>query len=391
MIARILLVVVFSLIGRNAVSAGPVKVVILAGQSNMEGKAAASTLEAVIADPRTRQQFQHLKNDGQWSVRQDVFATFLDRQATPVSPRHGPLTVGFGSPKRVRDETGKRKLVPGVGPELGIGWVLGDHFEEPVLLIKAAWGGRAVKYTFRPPSAPPTEEELQQRLAKIQKKNPKMTLKELRASYGSDYRKMIAQTEEVLSDIGKYVPNYDPSQGYELIGMIWFQGWNDGVGGGNPDYVEQMAHFIRDVRKDLKSPDLPFVIGELGTDGPEAGGWVATFRQQQAAIAAIPEFAKNVRLAKTASFWPNPPDLSKQWKEFRAAAQTNEEKPTSDPTRVPPGQFFQKNWLGKYKDQLAYTSDKRYHYLGSGKCYYEMGAAMAKALLEIREESSLRP
>ena len=42
--------------------------------------------------------------------------TFLDRKETPVSPLSGPLSVGFGSPKRVRDEKGKRKLVPGVGP-----------------------------------------------------------------------------------------------------------------------------------------------------------------------------------------------------------------------------------------------------------------------------------
>ena len=67
-----------------------------------------------------------------------------------------------------------------------------------------------------------------------------------------------------------------------------------------------MAHFIRDMRKDLKAPEMPFVIGELGTDGPGAEGWVATFRNQQAEIAGLEEFKGNVALAKTADCWPTP-------------------------------------------------------------------------------------
>ena len=48
-----------------------------------------------------------------------------------------------------------------------------------------------------------------------------------------------------------------------------------------------------------------------------------------------------------------------------------------------PGDFFFQNWLQKYKKELAYTSDKRYHYLGSGKCYYQMGAEMGRAMLAL--------
>ncbi len=80
----------------------PVKVFILAGQSNMEGKAAVSTLDAVINDPKTHDQFKHLKPDGKWLVRDDVWVTFLGRQPSRGSdeiPNHGKLTVGFGSHK----------------------------------------------------------------------------------------------------------------------------------------------------------------------------------------------------------------------------------------------------------------------------------------------------
>lgn len=40
-----------------------------------------------------------------------------------------------------------------IGPELGFGWVVGDALEEPVLLVKCAWGGKSLAVDFRPPSA----------------------------------------------------------------------------------------------------------------------------------------------------------------------------------------------------------------------------------------------
>ena len=92
----------------------PVQVFILSGQSNMEGKAAVGTLEAVIRDEKMRAHFQHLKNCENWAVRDDVFVTYLDREETPVSPTHGPLTVGFGSPLAI----GGRSAVPAMATTL---------------------------------------------------------------------------------------------------------------------------------------------------------------------------------------------------------------------------------------------------------------------------------
>ncbi|MHC4570055.1 MAG: sialate O-acetylesterase, partial [Planctomycetota bacterium] len=105
----------------NAEAKGPVKVFILAGQSNMEGKALASTFEPVIADAETREKFRHLKTDGKWSVRSDVWVTFLDKQIKGKSdiPLYGPLSVGFGGHKLARDENNKKYPALTVGPELG--------------------------------------------------------------------------------------------------------------------------------------------------------------------------------------------------------------------------------------------------------------------------------
>jgi len=122
----------------------------------------------------------------------------------------------------------------------------------------------------------------------------------------------------------------------------------------------------------------------LGTDGPDAEGWVATFRKQQADIAAVPEFKDNVRLAKTAHCWHKGPyDMQDKWDAFRAQVQANTAEPADDPTRIDSGLFFQKNWVQKYAKELSYTSDKRYHYNGSGRSYYEMGQSMAGAMVEL--------
>ncbi len=121
--------------------AKPVKIFILAGQSNMQGKAAVTTLDAIINDPKTHEQFKHLKPGGKWLVREDVWVTYLDRKDRARSvPVYGPLTVGFGSPKTARDKDFKKVPVKTIGPELGIGHVLGDYPEELGAEVRQAAG-----------------------------------------------------------------------------------------------------------------------------------------------------------------------------------------------------------------------------------------------------------
>ncbi|MEM9348320.1 MAG: sialate O-acetylesterase [Planctomycetota bacterium] len=371
-----------------ASSSNSVKVFILSGQSNMEGKGSATTLEAVLNNPehKHRDVIKHLKQDGEWVKRDDVFVTYLDRKATELSPAHGPLSVGFGSLKKQKDENGKWYNVPGVGPELGIGWVLGEHFDEQVVLIKAAWGGRSVKHTFRPPSAMPSGAELQAVHAAAKQKNPGKMFEEVRSKYGEDYRKVLTEVARVLDDLDQYVPGYNKDVGYELAGFIWFQGWNDMVGGGNPDYTEQMAHFIRDMRRDLGAPGLPFVIGEMGCQGVSAGDGYARFREQQHAVAEIEAFQGNVAVAETAKYWPKHLDTSKEYRAFGRELRANNAKALDDPTRVDPDEFVRVNWTEKHAAIMPYRSDRPFHYMGSGLCYYRMGASMGRAMVGLLDE-----
>ena len=123
---------------------GPLKVFILAGQSNMEGQGKIASepksnggkgsLEYLVKNPATAARFKHLVDkDGKWIVRDDVWIWYLGRK--------GKLTVGYGA----RDDR--------IGPELGFGLVMGDCLDNQVLLIKVAWGGKSLAKDFRPPSS----------------------------------------------------------------------------------------------------------------------------------------------------------------------------------------------------------------------------------------------
>ncbi len=260
----------------SAQSPKPVQVFILAGQSNMEGQAVVDlagkdynfgkgTLEWLMKDPAKAPMFAHLKgSDGKWTVRNDVFVRY-QREDRPLLA--GPLAFGFSVYGDVHH----------FGPELQFGHVVGNHFDNPVLLIKTAWGGKSLYRDFRPPSSG--------------------------GEVGKYYKLMIEQVREAVANMESEFPT-TKSLGYELAGLVWYQGWNDGVNPKTavPEYEQNLVNLVNDVRNDLKKPKLPVVIGELTGPWVKAeGGWEA-LRRSQAAAAARPEFANNVRFVPTRDF-----------------------------------------------------------------------------------------
>jgi len=259
---------------------GPVKVFILAGQSNMEGQAVADldgkdyndgkgTLAVLMRDPVNGAKFKHLKDaSGKWTVRDDVWIRY-QRENQPLLA--GPLTMGFSVYGDAHH----------FGPELQFGHIIGDRFENQVLLIKTAWGGKSLFKDFRPPSSG--------------------------GEVGPYYKKMIEEVRAALENLEKDFPAYD-ARGYELAGFVWYHGWNDGVDPKNavPEYETNLVNLIRDVRKELKTPGLPVVIGELTGPWVEAPGAWATLRKAQAAAAARPAFVGNVAFVPTHDFVRKP-------------------------------------------------------------------------------------
>lgn len=67
-------------------------------------------------------------------------------------------------------------------------------------------------------------------------------------------------------------------------------------------YSEWLADLIRDVRKDLSAPMMPFVIVVLGVDGVSAKEGTIAFREAMSASTSMPEFKGNVTAVPTAPF-----------------------------------------------------------------------------------------
>ncbi len=288
----------------------PVRVFLLAGQSNMVGSGFVNSdekrnggrgsLEYLVKDDATANKYKHLIDEkGDWMVRDDVWIHDLDRK--------GPLTVGYGS--------GSDRI----GPELGFGWVVGDSFEEPVLLIKMAWGGKSLAVDFRPPSSG--------------------------GEVGPYYKEIVDRTKALLDNLPAVFPEFADRKfeisgfGWHQGGFGWHQGWNDRVNQSfNDEYETNLANFIRDVRKDLEVQDLAFVIAETGMSGvEETHPRALSLMNAQAAVAEYPEFQGNVAFVGTKAFW-------------------------RDKEHSPTGQA--------------------YHWNTNAETYYLIGEAMGRAMLE---------
>jgi hypothetical protein len=291
----------------------PLKVFILAGQSNMEGHAAISTFDYIGKDPATAPLLKEMRNpDGTPRVCDKVWMSYLTGpyDGSANGEGVGKLTAGFG-------ERGDNpiQLSSKIGPEFTFGIFMEKELKEPILIIKTAWGGRSLNTEFRPPSAGPYK--LPKEIQDVWDQHPqgahgvpkleerKKWQDEKDAASGVFYRMMVEHVKKVLADPKRVCPAYDPKDGYEVAGFVWLQGFNDLVDGTTypnenyDEYSRLLAHFIRDVRKDISAPKMPFVIGVLGVDGEKN----VNFRKAMAAPAAMPEFKGNVVAVDTAPFW----------------------------------------------------------------------------------------
>jgi DNA-directed RNA polymerase subunit RPC12/RpoP len=308
----------------------PVKVFVLAGQSDMGGRAALRTLDWLGEDPQYGWLLSKIKNpDGSWGVRDDVWVYYQREHGL----KRGPLTAGFGQSDQE------------IGPELLFGQVLGDAFDNQVLLIKFILGPLNLAVQGRPPSSG--------------------------GETGSYYRQLVATVRDVVANIGIYFPDY-AGQGCEIAGFVWFHGWNDHL---KPEYLGQyetnLVNLIKDVRVDWRVPNLPVVVGEFGIRGRNPSPEGAAIRKVQAATVNRPEFAGNVALVDTAAYWDEQAQalLAKGYDPFK----------------------------NQWKDEVAHKeydrmgSQPEYVYMGSGKIMalvgYGFGEAM-KRLCAIQTTSS---
>ncbi len=396
--------------------AKPLKVFILAGQSNMEGPASVTTFDYIGDDPATAPLLKMMRGaDGQPNVCKQTWISYLTGAENKNFDLHGGLTAGYGSlwgqdPTKPRDK---------IGPEFTFGLTIDKALNEPILIIKAAWGGKSLHTDFRPPSAGPYQmaartKELWDQHPQGAHGIPKLEEREawwqgVNSSTGVYYRLMMDHLKKVLADPKSVVPGYDPKNGYEIAGFSWLQGWNDmcdngtyphgGEGNRFALYSELLAHFIRDVRKDLNTPKMPFVIGVMGVGGlKDQSADMVAFRQAMAAPAALPEFKGNVVAVQTAPFWDaklgeydakNGQISQMSW----ILSSKNKGGPNEDGKMTPEQQAaYLKDFRAKLitpEEEALWTrgaSNAGYHYLGCAKTFALMGKAFAEANLKMMEQ-----
>ena len=162
--------------------------------------------------------------------------------------RHGDLSVGYSPNKNC------------FGLELNMGHVLGDSFDEPVCLIKTAWGGKALGRGFLPPSMRATPEDWE-RIAADEENNG-----------GSQndpwglYDRMLEEIQQALKHLSEGILPIE-SKDMPSKALSGFQGWNDQF----KDKLQRplpapSRGFDSGHQRDLGHPQLPVIIGQLGHD-----------------------------------------------------------------------------------------------------------------------------
>ena len=228
------------IVSKQSKTPSKVRVFILAGQSNMEGY---GTIEDAENDPGSL--IDIIENDvdgnwdeigelGNWNSLEDAYIYFANDGDTIRTN----VTVGQGNGPNL------------IGAELMFAHQLDEYYEEPILIIKTAWGGKNLAVDFRPPSAG--------------------------GETGEYYNTMIQTIEEVTQSLETEFPDIGTTD-FEISGFTWFQGWNDGASDSFlNEYESNLYHLVNDVRNNLETPALPVVIANSGQGGfePISDLWV---------------------------------------------------------------------------------------------------------------------
>ncbi|MBX2852486.1 MAG: sialate O-acetylesterase [Phycisphaeraceae bacterium] len=210
-------------------------------------------------------------DNGDWTVRKDVRQVYV-MQGRGVQ-RNDWLSVNGGR----------------IGMDQGIGHQLGNHFDEPVMVLRSSIGNRSLGWDLLPPGS-----ERYEHTEFNKKENREVTYvypgykDEVRHSRwekgnvpeppkhgwyaGKQYDDDVANAKKVLADLNTYYPE---AGGYEVAGFLWWQGCKDrGNAGHYNRYEQNLKALLTALRKDFNAPEAKLVAASLGEDkmGVENGG-----------------------------------------------------------------------------------------------------------------------
>jgi alpha-galactosidase len=277
----------------------PVKVYIMAGQSNMVGIGYIPGTNPGSLETMTfrESKFPNFLNGGAYSTRNDViYKGFVTATAA------GGLTAGMGTNGT------------SVGVELGFGHVMGYYHAEPVLLLKASEGNRSLGWDFLPPGSPRwTSGGLT--YAGYWDTEPSWptgsTPGDVGWYGGRQYDACFNAVKSVLNSNGTLqgMPTVGGQslngRAYEIAGFVWWQGHKDQDGGSiySTRYAFNLPNLITQLRSNFNAPNAPFVLGTIGFGGAPLEGKSAAFQAVYNAQMSVSNPANKVKTVDTFPYW----------------------------------------------------------------------------------------
>jgi hypothetical protein len=226
-----------------------VRVFIVAGDGNVEGFASKHHLHEMVVGKidinskkitsdnqleNSELPYQHLWNpsNSSWIIRDDVFVAYDHHRGLDLV--YGPLSVN-GS------YVGSTITF---GPEIQMGHVLGNLYDEPIVIIKAGWDGRTLARDFSSPSKPNT-------------------------SPGFQWHRMINSIQKVGNSLHEILGDSKYKYSKPTFGgVVWWHGYPDfKIHQMYQEYGDNLVRLIDDLRAELKQPTLPVVVAGLGGHG----------------------------------------------------------------------------------------------------------------------------
>jgi len=269
----------------------------------------------------------------------------------------GKLSIGYGGG------------ITDIGPEYGVGITLERLVDAPILIVKCSWGNTSLASSWRSPALDGKETATEKSLREASNKKNAADAKKAGREFTPRpapqatgklsycWGMTMPEVEKVLADPGKYHPDYDPNVGFDIAGLVWFQGYSDKD---NPAYGELLSEMVVDFRKKVKAPNMPVVVGTLGMAAYKQAAFMNAANAGMHQASQMPHLKGTLDVVNTAPFYPLELDLLKQVRD-------NVEKDSVE-----------------YKKAVTMlskaTSNVGFHYHGSAKCFLLMGDAMGRSL-----------
>jgi len=288
--------------GKPANMTKPVQVFILLGQSNMVGMGKITGGEVSLENAvKTKHKYLYLVDEaGAWTERKDVrFVRMMQGRGLLNNEWMG-----------IKGGT--------IGPEFGIGHVVGNAVDAPVMILKSCIGNRSLGWDLLPPGS--ERYELEGKVFPAYKERPdswpadptkgKATEpppwldkngKPIDWYAGKQYDDDTADAKKVLADLSKHYPD---TTKYEVAGFFFWQGEKDGGNAAHAaKYEENLVLFIKQLRKDFEAPNAKFVLATLGEATKGSSGNGGKILDAQLAVdgttGKYPEFKGNVATVYT--------------------------------------------------------------------------------------------